>query len=219
MSSYPHAVLVDADILIKLAVFDCFTECLRTLGYSIEHCVTLQSMAFSAGLRKRAVREKKAGSGQAAERLLKLLQAIPTIDKLTPDEQGLAAVIGQQSQLLNLSIDGGEAMLLSIAVHRGLPYLVTGDKRAVRSLPRLANVVASIQELRKRVVCLERLLLNLVRDKTFNALEARLIAGAHCDKAVSEALVEANSKPELFMKCLEFRIGLLCAAAPGFLLD
>lgn len=210
-------LLVDADVLIKLSVLDCFLECIRVLGYALGDCATLKSMTFSAGLNNRAVRERKAGVGAPGQRLLKTLQTVPTLDILSGTERALSAQIGQVSQRCGLSIDGGEALLVSICIERGLPYLTTGDKKAIRSLPALSRQLPITSKLRGRLMPLEYLLLRLIRKEGLPPLYSRLVAGMSCDATVRNILLAAGQSQSLFEAGLESKLGSLRQDAPGFI--
>ena len=143
----PYRLLLDADVLIKLSVLDCFSECITALGFKLGDCATMRSMTRSAGLDSQVVREQRAGGpGKPARRLFKTLLTIPTIDKMTDSEKLLSAAISTAAQKHGLAFDGGEAMLASIAIRRGLPFVTTGDKKAIASLPVLAQHVIEVAQ-------------------------------------------------------------------------
>ena len=82
--SSPYRLLLDADVLIKLSVLDCFSECITALGFQIADCATMRSMTRSAGLDNPVVREQRAGgSGKPARRLFRTLSTIRTFDMMT----------------------------------------------------------------------------------------------------------------------------------------
>jgi hypothetical protein len=209
-------VLVDADILIKLSVFDVFAECLTALGFKVSDCATMQSMKFSAGLNKPQVRDRKAGVGAPSARLLATLQAIPSLDNPTIEEQQLSAQVVRQSQALGLAIDAGEAIVMSVCVLRQLPYVTTGDKKAVRSLPHLEPHIQVLAKLKGRIVPLEYLLLRLVQHNGFAAVRSKLVAGAYCDMAVSRALQASGTSAALFERAMESKLAQLQSEAPGY---
>ena len=217
MTSTSTRVIVDADILIKLSVLDVFEQCLHALGYRVDQCATMQSMKFSAGLTKPAVRERKAGAGLPAQRLLETLRRIPSLDPTTAAETALAAEMVRQSQRLGLAIDGGEAIVMSVCILRKLDYVTTGDKKAVRSLPLLEPAVPVIGELRQRVVPLECMLLRLLERVPYSSVRPRLDAGAYCDTAVRRALEQAGADGRLFVQLLTDKAKQLASQAPRFL--
>lgn len=214
-----YRLLLDADVLIKLSVLDCFTECITALGYTISECATMRSMTRSAGVDNQAVRERRVGGpGKPARRLFKTLSTIPTIDKMTDAEKLLSAEISATAQTHGLAFDGGEAMLASVAVHRGLPFVTTGDKKAIASLPVLAQHVTEVARLRGKLLPLEYLLLKAVQSLGLAALRARIEAGKGCDAAVFHVVEEAGADQAAFEEALVRKLRAVQARAPGFVL-
>ena len=213
----PYRLLLDADVLIKLSVLDCFSECITALGYTLPECATMRSMTRSAGVDNQVVRERRAGGhGKPARRLFKTLSTIPTIDKMTDAEKLLSAAISAAAQTHGLAFDGGEAMLASVAIHRGLPFVTTGDKKAIASLPVLAHHVAEVAQLRGRLLPLEYLLLKAIQSLGLAALHARILAGKGCDAAVFHVVEEAGSNQPAFEEALVRKLRSVQARAPGF---
>ena len=213
----PYRLLFDADVLIKLSVLDCFRECIAALGYKIAECATMRSMTRSAGIDSQAVREQRAGGpGKPARRLFKTLSSIPTIDKMTEPEKVLAAAIGAASQRHGLAFDGGEALLVSVAIHRGLPYVTTGDKKAIGSLPVLARHVGEVARLQGKLLPLEYLLLKAIQAHGLAALYPRIDAGKGCDFAVFGIVEAAGCDQPSFEAALAHKLKAIQSKAAGF---
>ena len=216
----PCLLLFDADVLIKLSVLDCFSECVVALGYKISDCATMRSMTRSAGVDNQVIREQRAGGpGKPARRLFKTLSSIPTIDKMTEPEKLLAAAIGAASQKHGLAFDGGEAMLLSIAIHRGLPYVTTGDKKAIGSLPTLAQHVSELAQLHGRLLPLEYLLLKAIQANGLGVLFPRIDAGKGCDFAVCGIVEAVGLDQPSFESALLCKLMAIQKKAPGFVVS
>ncbi len=212
-----YRLLLDADVLIKLSVLDCFSECIAALGFKLADCATMRSMARSAGLDNQVVREQRAGGpGKPARRLFKTLSSISTIDKMTDAERLLAAEISAAAQKHGLAFDGGEAMLASVAIHRGLPYVTTGDKKAIGSLPVLALHVDAVCRLQGKLLPLEFLLLKAIQSVGLAALHARIDAGKGCDASVFYVIAEAGADQPSFEAALVRKLRTVQAKAPGF---
>lgn len=213
----PYRLLFDADVLIKLSVLDCFNECIAALGYKIAECATMRSMTRSAGIDNQVIREQRAGGpGKPARRLFKTLSAIPTIDKMTEPEKFLAAAIGAASQKHGLAFDGGEALLVSVAIHRGLPYVTTGDKKAIRSLFTLAQHVGEVARLHGRLLPLEYLLLKAIQAHGLATLYARINAGKGCDSAIFGIVETAGGDQSSFEAALVHKLNAIRSKALGF---
>jgi len=208
---------VDADVIIKLSVVDCFGECIEALGVSAHECATLRSMTFSAGLSKPHVRERKAGPGAPAARLHALLRNIPKIDNISRQEERLAAAFVTASQARGLAVDAGEAILMAVSISRQIPYLMTGDKRAIRSLPALEKDVGDLAFLRGRIVPLELALLGAVRKSGLPGLQRRLSAGQSCDVVLARTLSVAAGNQKVFEATLEEEVQRLRRSALGYI--
>jgi hypothetical protein len=215
--AFPYRLLLDADVLIKLSVLGCFSECIAALGFKLAECATMRSMTRSAGLDNQVVREQRAGGpGKPARRLFKTLSTIPTIDKMTDAEKLLSAAINAAAQKHGLAFDGGEAMLASVAIHRGLPFVTTGDKKAIGSLPVLAQHVVEVTQLRGRLLPLEYLLLKAIQSVGLAALHARIDEGKGCDASVFHVITEAGTDQHAVEEALLHKLRAAQAKAPGF---
>jgi hypothetical protein len=105
---------------------------------------------------------------------------------------------------------------MSVCVLRQLPYVTTGDKKAVRSLPHLEPHIQVLAKLKGRIVPLEYLLLRLVQHNGFAAVRSKLVAGAYCDMAVSRALQASGTSAALFERAMESKLAQLQSEAPGY---
>ena len=212
-----YRLLFDADVLIKLSVLDCFVECIAALGIPLAECATMRSMTRSAGLDNQVVRERRAGGpGKPARRLFKTLSTIPTIDKMTDAEKLLSAAITAAALKHGLAIDGGEALLASVAIHRGLPFVTTCDKKAIASLPILSLHVVEVAQLHGRLLPLEYLLLKAVQSVGLAALHARIESGKGCDSTVFHVLEEAGTDQSAFEAALLRKLRQVQSNAPGY---
>lgn len=210
-------LLFDADILIKLSIFDCFTDCVEVSGFKVSECATMKSMTRSAGIDDPSIRDLKAGPGKPARRLFNTLRSIPTIDKMSQAEKELAAEINIVSQREGLQVDGGEALLISVSVHRQIPYLTTGDKKAVRSLPKLTQRIGAIADMKGRIIPLELLLLRLIQARGIGAVFDRLDAGKDRERTIANVIAEAGRDQSLFEAELMRCVASLQRNAPGFI--
>lgn len=106
---------------------------------------------------------------------------------LEPDsaEQAMAVRLERRAQDLGLNLDAGESQLLAIAISRGSPWVLTGDKRAIISIEILLDHEPCLAPVQRRVWCLEA----LVREVLF-AGDTREIRSSICrveeaDRALS----------------------------------
>lgn len=217
MSAATPRLLLDADILVKLSVLDCFADAIAALGLKVTECATMRSMTRSAGVDNQIVREKRAGVGKPARRLFATLRAVPTIDVMTAQEKALSARIVAAALEHQLPVDGGEALLFSVSICRCLPYVTTGDKKAIFSLPQLATTVPEIAQLKGLLLPLEYLLLKLLEKHDFATLLPRLTAGCSCDMGLSVLLECAGGDAAAFEAALTEKVRAASQRALGYL--
>lgn len=208
--------IIDADVIIKLSVLDLFWECLKSVSAENEDIATLESIRISCGLRNSHVRLKKTGDPDAAARLLMHLRALSSIDRLTRNEEATAAEIVAAAIAARLPVDAGEATLMSVAIHRDIPFVTTGDLRAIKSLQALVSRAPILTRLTGRVVCLEELLCRAIDAHPIEMILPRLAAGRLCDDWLKQAMTGEITAKSLLIAINE-RLILLRRAAPGFL--
>ena len=110
-----------------------------------------------------------------------------TLEVLEPtnDEVALAASIEETAISRGLAMDTGESQLCAIAIRRGLPHIVTGDKRAICAAEALQRFVDALPALARRFVCLEQVLAGLVRDIGVDPVRTAVCAEPGVDKAAA----------------------------------
>lgn len=160
---------VDNDVLLKAACFG-LVERFWTSGRGV-----LGSARFV--LAHAIERGGRVAGKQAAQRAL--AEALERSVVLEPSEAELAVAgaLEELAQRTGLELDVGESQLAAIVVSRAIPYLDTGDKRAVRGFELLFRRSPTCSELAGRLRSLELLLLATLAD-TPEALEE--IARAVC---------------------------------------
>jgi predicted nucleic acid-binding protein len=144
----------------------------------------------------------------------------------TDDELAEAAELERLAQRAGLEIDAGESQLAAMVAARGIPWLDTGDKRAVRAFDTLTAASPPCAELRKRVRCLEQLFLLLLEDmedgSAFDAFAAGVCAEPDIDKAVSicfSCYSGGGAVRDSALAGLASYVGSLRSAAPLLLAD
>ena len=143
----------------------------------------------------------------------------------TDDELAVAAELERLAQRAGLEIDAGESQLAAMVGARGIPWLDTGDKRAVRAFDTLVAASPACAQLGKRVRCLEQLLLLLLKDvedgAAFDAIAAAICAEPDVDKAVSISFscYSGGGVRESALAGLASYVGSLRSAAPLLLAD
>jgi hypothetical protein len=149
-------VAVDNDVVLKAVCYRLFGE----LWSGLERPGVLGSARYvlAHAIKKRARVRDRDGAREALE------TALAAAGVLEPDEQELidAAALEELAQRGGVALDVGESQLAAIVVRRGMMFLDTGDKRAVRGFEELIEHSATCAALAGRVRCLEQLILGLV---------------------------------------------------------
>lgn len=176
------ALLIDNDIVIKLAQLDVYVDGLAAIGVTPRQVGSLGAMLRFMGLRRREVTRTDA----EADRLSKALASIAEIEP-TPEEQKLAASLMKAIIGAQLDMDEGEVALMAVAVNRVGVEVATGDKRALRGLPQLAVRVPAIAALRGRMICLEQIFKRLCQAQGLPRIRAAILLARHADGTLTVA--------------------------------
>jgi hypothetical protein len=176
------ALLIDNDIVIKLAQLDAYVDGLGAIGVTPKQVGSLGAMLRFMGLRRRELTRTDA----EADRLSKALASIAEIEP-TPEEQRLAASFMKAIIEAQLDMDEGEVALMAVAVNRVGVEVATGDKRALRDLPQLAVRVTAIAALRGRLICLEQIFKRLCQARGLPRIRAAVLLARHADVTLTVA--------------------------------
>lgn len=113
------------------------------------------------------------------------LAAATTLEP-TDAELQLAAGIESAAQRRGLALDAGESQLVAMVVARGIGMLETGDKRAIKGLEVLLDVLDDLRPVFGKVRCLEQIVAQCLATGCPPELMAEAIcAQPHADTALS----------------------------------
>jgi hypothetical protein len=209
--------VVDTDVLLKAAAYRLATELVAVLepkgepaALGLTHLIAGRQLA-----RKRGVRDT-AGAAAELEALLGML------GRLEPegDEIALAADLATVAQERGLPLDAGEAQLVAITIVRGLPLLVTGDKRALSAVAALIDDPLRAA-LVGRLACFEQAVASVAALIGEHALRAKICSEADVDGAMRLACScgrEEWDPAQLHEACDSF-VGAVRAGAGGLLVE
>lgn len=180
-------VLADNDIIHKLACCSLLQELLRWLGVPPAEVWVLPSL--------RTMLRKKLKADAAA--LAELEQFLVHVSVLPEGDINMLA-------LFPLEMDPGERQMLAILVNTPeVEHMVTGDKRALRLIGSMcANDPALDLRLNQaRVDCLESIMLALIDQFGFDAINTKVLLGLKSDTVLQASFglkkLEANSREAL----------------------
>jgi len=205
-------VLFDNDIALKVACYSLTDETQAIVTDGETKLGMLGVGRFV--LRDRLERPRNvADLPRARASLDRLLETVEFIEP-NEDELALAAEFETEARVRDLELDSGESQLLAIVIRRNLHVLVTGDKRAITAMAVVAAKLAA-----GRVVCLEQLMMLIVKASGLDAVRPRVCGEPHVDRAITACFGCARSAvpPEDVAEGLTSYIGYLDRSAPGIL--
>lgn len=203
--------LVDNDILLKGACYGLLTE----LAAAIPGEDTIGVLGASKFVITHHLRHYKLNSaaGTAEARLLTFLSSNEVVEP-TPEEQELAASLESSAQKLSVGLDVGESQFVAILISRLLPWVATGDKRAIVALERLFDADARLAPIVGKFICLEQLVKRLVTGD-LGALRGAICSEPTVDKTLTICFrcTSSGTAPDAIIEGLESYIGALRADA------
>lgn len=212
-------LLVDNDVVIKLARMDAYQEGIAGLGRTPSQVGSLRVMLRYMGISDAARRLEHARTQPEADRLAQALHSIVEIE-LSEAESRAAARAMKVALEDELDLQEGELTLSVVAAMRGGMQVATGDKRALRSLPGLERGWPSIAALRGRFVCFEQIFKRLCAIHGIARISKAVAASPRADEAVAFVANHYGSDSRTFIAALDHLINeQLAKPAPGWLLD
>jgi hypothetical protein len=192
-------VIADNDIIHKLALCNLLDELLVWLDVPPNEIWVLPELKFR-------VRKKLKSQADALAVFNRFLQKTAEIPAALPDTL-------QQFSIL----DVGEQQLFAVFVEQTQsPHLVTGDKRALKQITTLSQNDTSLREkLAGRVDCLESIMLGLIEQFGFDAINPKIDATA--DKVLAMAFGVGRTQAHA-VEALQSFLGNLRQDAPFVIL-
>ncbi len=200
-------VFLDNDILLKLSAFELLDEAIAALQVSPKNLRVLDSAEFVF----RGSRTISQGySQEVRERAIAFVKNCPTVSATASDE----------FILLSGLVDVGEATLITATQNESSFVLLTGDKRCLVTLMMRKEIAKARARLQGRVICLEQVLLLLIRRLGFDAVKAKVVPVMDCDTALKACFGSGDlATEENVMTALGGYIEALRRDAPELLAD
>ncbi|HYR88435.1 MAG TPA: hypothetical protein VE422_30430 [Terriglobia bacterium] len=131
--------------------------------------------------------EKKRIRGNVADAVGRLKAFLSQAKVLEPTDAELtmAADFELAAQRLGSSFDTGESVLSAVTIIRLVPLLLTGDKRAIRTMEKLLESDARIEALCGKVRCLEQLVLSFLTDANSQSVKGAICSEPDADKTLT----------------------------------
>lgn len=201
----------DNDIILKLAAYQIFWEMVASLNIKDENIRILPTAGKVFSASQKISRQFKQTS---IERAKQITNKCKTIDDRvvhnTSEYQLLASTDG---------IDVGEALLVAATQMEEDFYLLTSDKRFLKSLA-LSSFNDVKQRLYKKAICLEQLVIHVIDHAGFDLVCRRIASADACDQVISEAFqLGKQTKYQNAVKVLNRAIQDLRAKTGDLLID
>jgi hypothetical protein len=174
--------IVDNDILLKGTCYGLLAELMGAVpGEGTVGILGAARFVVLKQLRKKDLR------GSAAAAQARFLAFLVENEVLEPsaEEQRLAAILEASAQSLAVNLDTGESQMVSILVLRTLPWLLTGDKRAIAALEQLLDAGTDLATIAGKVKCLEQLFRLVVTNLDIGFVRGAVCGEPSVDKTLS----------------------------------
>jgi len=197
------SVLLDNDVVIKLARMDAYIDAISSMGLTHQQVGSLKPMLRYMGLydHRRTARFTRDAAEQA--RVLAALKTIIVME-MTPQEATLAGRVGKAVLAAGLDFNEGELMMCVVAVSRGGLDFCTADKRALKSLPHVEALWADLAKLRGRCTCFEQVFEYLCQKDGLRRVATAVQTCPTADTAIQTIYdLTAKGGQELFLRGLQ----------------
>ena len=184
--------LIDNDVLVKGSCYDLLQELATAVPGDLQRAGILGASQFVVPklIAKKQLRNKPAKAQAVFDSFVQENDVVePTID-----EQLLAARLESTAQALAVNMDVGESQLTAILISRAVPFLLTGDKRAITAMERLLDNDKTLAVMAGRIKCLEQLVSRLLEYDDTAKIRGAICAEPAIDKALS--ICFSCSRPE-----------------------
>ncbi|SKA31726.1 hypothetical protein [Consotaella salsifontis] len=205
--------LIDNDVALKAACYTLVEETVEVL--TIDDVAPAMLGVGRFVIAKRIERAKYImDRNRASAAFSRLLARVLMIE---PDdtELSIAADLEAEANRRGLELDGGESQLLAVLANRSCSFLVTGDKRAIVAMSRVAA-----KEADSRIMCFEQLVACIVSAAGHDNVRVRVCGEPLADRAVTScfgcSLSEAPD-PQYVLDGLASYSRHLNGEAPGVL--
>lgn len=171
--------VIDNDVLIKTSAYGLLAETSEAFGKSVGVLGVARFVVSKHIERHRRIADPDSALSTWADFLERAEELEPTEDELS-----LATVIETAASKHGVQLDTGESQICAIAIHRGVPWVITGDKRATIGAETLLAHVAELGALAGVWVCLEQLIGALAMRIGLEQVRDRVCAEPDVDRSL-----------------------------------
>ncbi|MCH8274465.1 MAG: hypothetical protein IH851_06730 [Armatimonadetes bacterium] len=168
---------LDNDILLKLSACDLLAEFFHTFKFSTDDARVLPSAKYF--IRKRENRLISMYGRAGWRRALDFCGEAAVVE--VPDGTEYDLLVGCEL------IDQGEALLIAATKVSPDSVLATSDKNCLRALAADPALDQVCDRLKRKVICLERAVHNIIGATDFESLKQKIVPVRDCDTALKAA--------------------------------
>lgn len=172
-------ILVDNDIVLKSCCYgidEPFLDMLDSAEAKPLVLAVARHVIEGRIKRARSLVDRERARASFRRSIGRLLEVEPSAAELA-----MAAEFEAVAQEQNLELDGGESQLLAMLIQRKLRLLLTGDKRAIVAIERIAGDTLPGPS----IACLEQVMSTLLERIGLAALRERICSEPAVDRALS----------------------------------
>ncbi len=176
--------LIDNDILFKGACYGLLDDFVSRVCGTTGKAGVLGAAWFVVSKRIQRARLNKAVES-ATDNLKAFVSRAAKIEP-TEAEQAMAGQFELTALRSGVSLDAGESQLCAVLISRFVPYLLTGDKRAITAIEQLLDSENRLVPVNGKIRCLEQLALDALSGSAgADSIRSRICSEAHIDKALT----------------------------------
>lgn len=211
-------LLIDNDVVIKLAQMDAYGDALGALETPANEVGSLGYMLRYMGKGSSEKRKLFMRDEAGVDRLAAILSGMVEIEP-TKEEESTAALIMKCALMNELDLHEGEVGLIAVALHRQSPDIATGDKKALRALPVASQTESALLKLKGRVICFEQIIGRFCTRYGIDRVRLAVQTAPYADETITQAFQNFGSKgAAIFNQLLTFLVDeQIASSAPGWL--
>jgi hypothetical protein len=191
-------LLIDNDVIHKLAAYDLLPSALHTFGGPDCACFVGPRTRFSMFVRKNREKGKSRYGAEVHARIVEFVESTRMVTEQAHVED-LASMSGV------LGLDPGEGLLFAAAARDQDAFVATGDRRSIEALASAPSCSGIVGRLLGRVVLLEHFLLAAIRDLGFETVKTRVLPGVTVDTGIHAWAFGSGPKADEATACAGLR--------------
>lgn len=174
-----EAILLDNDVILKMCAFAASNQLVEIA--TVQGCPPVLLAVAKYSLRSQVSKYRSIPEYENTVAQLEIFMRKVKLIEPTEDEINFAADLEEKAIRNGFHLDAGESQLVAVLIHRCSPLLITGDKRAIIALSKIAP-----QTIEGRVACFEQVVATVVIGNSFlESFRTSVCKSRTVDKAIA----------------------------------